>query len=140
MVATLIFISRPWRRHFGPASSSPRSDRIETDAELSQVSEAGRLETILIVDDDRDVRTMMASLLSEIGYLVHEAEDGEAARPMQKAVNPQLVIIDFAIPGINVSKAVFVLLSVTTCSSVDGRFHDQNLIGPAARLRSPIGV
>ena len=48
----------------------------------------------------------MTSFLSEIGYVVHEAEHGEAALAMQKAVNPQLMIIDFAMPGTNGAEVV----------------------------------
>ena len=48
----------------------------------------------------------MTSFLSEIGYVVHEAEHGEAALAMQKTVNPQLMIIDFAMPGTNGAEVV----------------------------------
>jgi DNA-binding response OmpR family regulator len=59
-----------------------------------------------VVDDDHDVRTLMTSFLSEIGYVVHEAEHGEAALAMQKVMNPQLMIIDFAMPGSNGAEVV----------------------------------
>ena len=49
---------------------------------------------------------IMTSFLSEIGYVVHEAEHGEAALAMQKSVNPQLMIIDFAMPGTNGAEVV----------------------------------
>ena len=49
---------------------------------------------------------MMTSFLSEIGYVVHEAEHGDAALAMQKAVSPQLMIIDFAMPGTNGAEVV----------------------------------
>jgi len=60
-------------------------------------AENGRAERILVVDDDHDVRGIMTTFLAEIGYIVHEAEHGEAALAIQKSVNPQLMIIDF--PG-----------------------------------------
>jgi signal transduction histidine kinase len=78
----------------------------ELDAETSHASDAGQSERILVVDDDHDVRAIMASFLSEIGYVVHEAEHGEAALAMQKTVNPQLMIIDFAMPGTNGAEVV----------------------------------
>jgi signal transduction histidine kinase len=73
----------------------------ESDSEAAHASSAGQSETILVVDDDHDVRAIMTTFLSEIGYVVHEAENGDTALAMQKAVNPQLMIIDFAMPGTN---------------------------------------
>ena len=65
------------------------------------MSEAGHSETILVVDDDHDVRAIMTSFLTDIGYVVHEAESGDTALALQKALRPQLMIIDFAMPGTN---------------------------------------
>lgn len=75
-------------------------------AEAAQASESGRSERILVVDDDHDVRAIITNFLSEIGYVVYEAEHGEAALAMQNAVNPQLMIIDFAMPGTNGAEVV----------------------------------
>jgi CheY-like chemotaxis protein len=48
----------------------------------------------------------MTTFLAEIGYIVHEAEHGEAALAMQKSVNPQLLIVDFSMPGTNGAEVV----------------------------------
>jgi signal transduction histidine kinase len=77
-----------------------------SDTETAHASKAGRSETILVVDDDHDVRAIMTSFLSEIGYVVHEAEHGEAALAMQRTLHPQLMIIDFAMPGTNGAEVV----------------------------------
>ncbi len=77
-----------------------------SDAEAAQASNNGHAERILVVDDDHDVRAIMTSFLSEIGYAVHEAEHGEAALALQKTVQPQLMIIDFAMPGTNGAEVV----------------------------------
>jgi signal transduction histidine kinase len=74
--------------------------------EAPRISTNGHSERILVVDDDHDVRNIMTSFLSEIGYVVHEAEHGEAALAMQKSVDPQLMIIDFAMPGTNGAEVV----------------------------------
>lgn len=71
------------------------------DVEVADTAESGHFERILVVDDDHDVRAIMTTFLAEIGYVVHEAAHGDAALAMQKAVNPQLMIIDFAMPGTN---------------------------------------
>jgi DNA-binding response OmpR family regulator len=84
------------RGYVAPASST----------EAEHASAEGHSERILVVDDDHDVRAIMTSFLAEIGYVVHEAEHGEAALAMQKTVNPQLMIIDFAMPGTNGAEVV----------------------------------
>ncbi|MET4802639.1 response regulator [Bradyrhizobium sp. LB11.1] len=83
--------------------AAPATD-VGTDASGS--AESGHAERILVVDDDHDVRGLMTSFLSEIGYAVHEADHGNAALAMQKSVNPQLMIIDFSMPGTNGAEVV----------------------------------
>ncbi|WP_404710428.1 MHYT domain-containing protein [Sphingomonas sp. MMS24-J13] len=56
---------------------------------------------VLLVDDDRDVRSMLASALDAQGYLVDEAEDGEAALNALEARLPDIAVLDFAMPGMN---------------------------------------
>ncbi|MBR0793594.1 response regulator [Bradyrhizobium manausense] len=78
----------------------------ETTAEAHGAAESGHAERILVVDDDHDVRGLMTSFLSEIGYIVHEADHGNAALAMQRSVDPQLMIIDFSMPGTNGAEVV----------------------------------
>jgi CheY-like chemotaxis protein/two-component sensor histidine kinase len=78
----------------------------DTLAHSAGPAESGHAERILVVDDDHDVRGLMTSFLSEIGYAIHEAPDGKAALAMQKTVNPQLMIIDFSMPGTNGAEVV----------------------------------
>ena len=58
-------------------------------------------ETILIVDDDSDVRQIMSAVLSDLGYRVHEADNGEAALDMLENCRPDLMVVDFGMPGSN---------------------------------------
>lgn len=58
-------------------------------------------ETILIVDDDPDVRQIMFGVLSDVGYLVREAASGEAALHILKDYRPDLLVLDFGMPGAN---------------------------------------
>lgn len=54
---------------------------------------------ILVVDDDRDIRTLLAEYLEENGYRAHTAADGAG---MWKALDGQrvdLVVLDLNLPG-----------------------------------------
>ncbi len=56
--------------------------------------------TLLVVDDDPEVRAFVASLLRDIGYVVAEAEDGETAlRLLEKEGKIDLLITDLAMPS-----------------------------------------
>ena len=56
------------------------------DTQTAADIENGHFERILVVDDDTDVRALMTTFLSEMGYVVHEADHGDAALAMQGAV------------------------------------------------------
>ncbi|MGE3151256.1 MAG: response regulator [Nitrospiraceae bacterium] len=56
---------------------------------------------ILVVDDNEDVRALMAVLLAGEGYVVGEACDGEEALKRIKAEPFDVVVTDFQMPGVN---------------------------------------
>ena len=60
----------------------------------------GRGETILVLEDDADVRGGISKLLSELGYSVRQAGDGIAVLE-ELAANPSidLVLCDIMLPG-----------------------------------------
>ena len=53
---------------------------------------------ILIVDDNSDVRSILAMLLAEEGYSVEEAIDGEAALGRALDRDVKLIVLDVAMP------------------------------------------
>ena len=57
--------------------------------------------TILIVDDDSVVRSLMRSTLEDDGYLVIEAEDGLKACQYCEAAVPSLLILDAVMPNMD---------------------------------------
>jgi DNA-binding response OmpR family regulator len=54
--------------------------------------------TILIIDDDKEIRTMLRELLEFNGYAVIEAADGNAGVRQFEATLPDLVITDIVMP------------------------------------------
>ena len=58
-------------------------------------------ERILVIDDDPDVRAFISEALAEQGYQVHEAADGKSGLSAFAAQNPDLVVLDFIMPGLS---------------------------------------
>jgi DNA-binding response OmpR family regulator len=57
--------------------------------------------TILVVDDDEDIRVLLRELLERAGFTVDEAADGRAALRRFHASRPALVILDVAMPELD---------------------------------------
>lgn len=54
---------------------------------------------ILIVDDDRAIRTLLAEHLDQHGFLTSQAEDGRAMRRALERAAVDLVVLDLTLPG-----------------------------------------
>ena len=67
----------------------------------------GGTETILIAEDEEDLRAFVATVLANAGYTVFEAKDGEDAvmkfKDRQNMID--LVVLDVVMPGMNGKKA-----------------------------------
>ncbi len=59
------------------------------------------MDTILVIDDDDQLRKSFAKLLHEDGYQVETAASGETGLAMVKQSVPDLVILDVRLPGMN---------------------------------------
>jgi len=57
--------------------------------------------TVLVIDDDQDVRHFIAASLEEYGHEVVEAGDGVEGIERFGASRPDLVIIDYIMPGLS---------------------------------------
>ncbi len=56
---------------------------------------------VLIADDDRLVRALLADLLGELGHAVVAAEDGAAAVALAAREAPDVLILDFLMPRLS---------------------------------------
>jgi len=59
------------------------------------------MSTILIIDDDDQLRKSFYKLLSEEGYAAEGAASGEAGLEIIRNQSPDLVIVDIRLPGMN---------------------------------------
>jgi CheY-like chemotaxis protein len=58
-------------------------------------------QSILVIDDDPDVRGFIVETLEEQGYQVREASDGRTGLAEIERALPDLVILDFIMPGLS---------------------------------------
>ncbi len=56
---------------------------------------------ILIVDDERKIRTILTRILSDEGYTVKAVDCGEKALDIVDSFNPELILMDQNMPGID---------------------------------------
>jgi DNA-binding response OmpR family regulator len=54
---------------------------------------------ILVVEDRPEMRDLLRRTLREEGFVVHEAEDGDAGLARARALAPDLIILDVGLPG-----------------------------------------
>jgi PAS domain S-box-containing protein len=83
-------------RIYLPRAQQPED--VETDLETGAVT--GGTETILVVEDDEDVRGTVVDLLSELGYRVLRAKDAQSALAIVESGVPiDLLFTDVVMPG-----------------------------------------
>jgi DNA-binding response OmpR family regulator len=56
---------------------------------------------ILVVEDEEDVRVLVARLLSSVGHEVDTAVDGQEALSKIAAHRPDLIVLDLVMPGVD---------------------------------------
>jgi len=62
------------------------------------VADVARTMTILVADDDPDLRDIMHAILEPAGFSVRDASDGTAALEAIRSHPPDLVILDYMMP------------------------------------------
>jgi two-component system cell cycle response regulator DivK len=56
---------------------------------------------ILVIEDNEDNRSIVRDLLTATGYVVLEADTGEAGLTAAQAARPDLILMDVDLPGID---------------------------------------
>ena len=71
--------------------------------------------TILVVDDDQQIREWLRYLLGTKGYQVEEACDGYAALAYLKRATPALVVLDLFMPKVD---GLEIILHLRSCANL----------------------
>ncbi|WP_025602728.1 ATP-binding protein [Burkholderia sp. WSM2230] len=90
-VGTTVELWLPMRERVAPHNAET------SDTEAKAVGE----KRVLVIEDDSEVRAMLVESLRMLGYNVTEAADGRAGLNRLADDNPDLLMVDFAMPGMN---------------------------------------
>ena len=58
-------------------------------------------ETILIVDDEMEIREMLKQIFTLEGYMVYTAKDGQEALDKVSVFLPDIILLDINMPGLD---------------------------------------
>jgi signal transduction histidine kinase len=83
------------------SSSEPAQAATAAKAEPAPVLAPAAGQTVLVVEDEAPVRALAGEILQLLGYRVLEADSGPAALEVLQAVKPDLMLFDYAMPGMN---------------------------------------
>lgn len=59
----------------------------------------GRRKVLLVVEDDKEMRSLLCDELRDLGFRIVEASDGNEAIERARETNPQLILTDLRMPG-----------------------------------------
>ncbi|MDT8401028.1 MAG: response regulator transcription factor [Bacteroidales bacterium] len=74
--------------------------------------------TILLVDDENDIREFLSYTLRKEGFTVYTANDGQSGIKKAREVKPHLILLDIMMPGIDGIEACEYIRSDPDMSSV----------------------
>lgn len=74
--------------------------------------------TVMVVDDEKDIRELIRFNLEKEGYKVISIADGEAALEEARAQRPDLIILDVMLPGIDGVEVCFKLKSDASMKAI----------------------
>ena len=100
---------------------------------------------ILVIDDEPDVRTYLATLLQDNGYSVTTADDGEQGWQQVQKATPDLITLDITMPeksGVRFFKDMreseeYKDVPIIMVTGVSGEF--ENFISSRRKVRAPDG-
>ena len=85
--------------YFRAAEAPEAAEKVGAEALAGE--HAHRPASVLVIDDDPDVRAFIVATLEDQGYLVREASDGREGLMIAAQEKPDLVVLDFIMPGLS---------------------------------------
>ena len=102
--------------------------------------------TILIVDDQKDIRATLRTILEHESYTVIEAENGDDCLTKLKKIKPDLILMDIMMPGTpvidivrQISGVKIVYISAVRATDMEKKqvFHDSKI---TAYIEKPFNI
>jgi PAS domain S-box-containing protein len=82
-----------------------RSDGLPSERDLRALRSGAEL-TLLVVDDNETIRSIVQALISQLGHKVHAAESGAAALELARSRRFDGIFMDISMPGIDGVEAI----------------------------------
>ena len=103
---------------------------------------------ILVIDDERQIRRLIARILTDAGHIVHQANDGREGIQLFHQVHPALVITDIFMPemeGIELIRELHREAPTIPILAISGSSREVYLraatgLGATATLAKPFGA
>jgi signal transduction histidine kinase/ActR/RegA family two-component response regulator len=95
-----------------PQIATPQAQRFERDGKSDESVDPCR---ILLIEDDDDSRESLRELLEQSGHEVYEAIDGPAGVEKALEVQPDVVVIDLGLPGLDGYEVATRIRSASAC-------------------------
>ncbi|HET9019081.1 MAG TPA: ATP-binding protein, partial [Acetobacteraceae bacterium] len=104
------------------------------------VAQGRTMTTVLVVDDDPDMRRMLADMLDVLGYRVRAADSAAFGLAALAEEPADLLVVDFAMPGMNGAEMARIVrdrlpaLPIVFASGYADTAAIEGAIGPEAKL------
>ena len=84
-------------------ATTPKADTLKPAIHINQPRLPDNPDgvTVLVVDDNPDLRSYVASILERQGYQVHTADNGATGLEVARSIEPQLIITDLMMPQVS---------------------------------------
>jgi CheY-like chemotaxis protein len=132
------------------------TDTMETPTATADGARRPQDVTVLVVDDELDIATYLASVLEDAGMTVVMAHDGEKALEMVREHRPDLISLDLVMPGMSGIRVMQQLrrdrefsripVMIVTAHArdpevrgdLDSALADSAIMGPSLYLEKPV--
>lgn len=131
----------------GPSRLALRRPGRKLHAFLPAENGAGMDSYILVVDDDADLRELLAEALTSLGYAVEQAENGRVALNTLEEHLPALVLLDLKMPIMSGWAVLEALKNMPHAAGIPvlvisayGFEWEAELIGAAGYIGKPVDI